>query len=133
MDNHRAETQARRKQTALCHHLSWAFCLSDTYTLAVVQGYSTFWFGKGHTGYKSFYHLPLQLGFDRFAGFLGGGERTTAPPLASDLDRCVAQSTAALASVVAPRAGPRELTLRPPCMPQPSRTSPPSAGRATAR
>ena len=56
--------------------MSWAFCLSDTYTLAVVQGYSTFWFGKGHTGYKSFYHLPLQLGFDRFAGFLGGGERT---------------------------------------------------------
>ena len=48
------------------------------HALAVVQGYSTFWFGKGHTGYKSFYHLPLQLGFDRFAGFLGGGEHTTA-------------------------------------------------------
>ena len=48
------------------------------HALAVVQGYSTFWFGKGHTGYKSFYHLPLQLGFDRFAGFLGGGVHTTA-------------------------------------------------------
>jgi arylsulfatase A-like enzyme len=28
----------------------------------------------GHTGYKSFNHLPLQLGFDRFAGFLGGAQ-----------------------------------------------------------
>ena len=33
-----------------------------------------FRFGKGHTGYKSFNHLPLQLGFDKFAGFLGGAQ-----------------------------------------------------------
>ena len=37
-------------------------------------GYQTAWFGKGHTGYKSFNHLPLQLGFDRFTGFLGGAQ-----------------------------------------------------------
>lgn len=37
-------------------------------------GYMAYWFGKGHTGYKSFNHLPLQLGFDRFAGFLGGAQ-----------------------------------------------------------
>jgi arylsulfatase A-like enzyme len=24
-------------------------------------GYQTYWFGKGHTGYKSFNHLPLQV------------------------------------------------------------------------
>jgi hypothetical protein len=30
--------------------------------------------GKGHTGYKSFYHLPLQLGFDEWTGFLGGAQ-----------------------------------------------------------
>jgi len=35
-------------------------------------GYKTYWFGKGHTGYLSFNHLPLQLGFDEFYGFLGG-------------------------------------------------------------
>jgi len=37
-------------------------------------GYATYWFGKGHTGYKSFHHLPLQLGFDAFTGFLGGAQ-----------------------------------------------------------
>lgn len=37
-------------------------------------GYLTYWFGKGHTGYKSYNHLPLQLGFDAFAGFLGGAQ-----------------------------------------------------------
>lgn len=37
-------------------------------------GYATYWFGKGHTGYKSFNHLPLQLGFDEFTGFLGGAQ-----------------------------------------------------------
>ena len=35
-------------------------------------GYKGYWVGKGHTGYKSYYHLPLQLGFDAFTGFLGG-------------------------------------------------------------
>jgi len=37
-------------------------------------GYANYWFGKGHTGYKSYNHLPLQLGFDAFTGFLGGAE-----------------------------------------------------------
>lgn len=37
-------------------------------------GYLTYWFGKGHTGYKSYNHLPLQLGFDQYVGFLGGAQ-----------------------------------------------------------
>ena len=37
-------------------------------------GYSTYWIGKGHTGYKSFHHLPTQLGFDEFVGFLDGAQ-----------------------------------------------------------
>eukprot|EP00041_Stephanoeca_diplocostata_P016927 m.336074 g.336074 ORF g.336074 m.336074 type:complete len:653 (-) comp20530_c0_seq11:146-2104(-) len=37
-------------------------------------GYKTYWFGKGHTGYLSVNHLPLQIGFDMFTGFLGGAE-----------------------------------------------------------
>jgi len=35
-------------------------------------GYRCFWYGKGHTGYLSTNHLPLQLGFDNFTGFLPG-------------------------------------------------------------
>ena len=43
-------------------------------------GYMAYWYGKGHTGYKSFNHLPLQLGFDAFTGFLGGaGDHFTVP------------------------------------------------------
>ena len=42
-------------------------------------GYKTYWFGKGHTGYKSFNHLPLQLGFDKFVGFLGGAQSHFGP------------------------------------------------------
>jgi hypothetical protein len=37
-------------------------------------GYMAYWYGKGHTGFKSYNHLPLQLGFDDFVGFLGGAE-----------------------------------------------------------
>ena len=37
-------------------------------------GYATHWYGKGHTGYKSWRHLPQQLGFDDFVGFLGGAQ-----------------------------------------------------------
>ena len=37
-------------------------------------GYKTHWYGKGHTGYKSWQHLPQQLGFDDFVGFLGGAQ-----------------------------------------------------------
>ncbi len=32
-------------------------------------GYRSFWWGKGHTGYKSWRHLPVNLGFS--AGFYG--------------------------------------------------------------
>jgi arylsulfatase A-like enzyme len=42
-------------------------------------GYATFWFGKGHTGYKSWNHLPQQLGFDSFVGFLTGAENHFGP------------------------------------------------------
>ena len=101
------------------------------HALAVVQGYSTFWFGKGHTGYKSFYHLPLQLGFDRFAGFLGGGEHTTAPPHHRSQATLIAASLRARLRLQAPLLPVAHLEPR--GMPQPSRTSPPSAGRATAR
>ena len=37
-------------------------------------GYRTYWYGKGHTGYKSQKQLPTHLGFDAFTGFLGGAE-----------------------------------------------------------
>lgn len=41
-------------------------------------GYTNYWFGKGHTGYKSTAHLPLALGFDDFTGFLSGAQSYTA-------------------------------------------------------
>lgn len=41
-------------------------------------GYSCFWYGKGHTGYKSMAHLPTSNGFDRFTGFLSGAQSYTA-------------------------------------------------------
>jgi hypothetical protein len=37
-------------------------------------GYRCYWFGKGHTGYMSMNHLPLQLGFVNFTGFLSGAQ-----------------------------------------------------------
>uniref|UniRef100_A0A7S3PJZ5 Sulfatase N-terminal domain-containing protein n=1 Tax=Aplanochytrium stocchinoi TaxID=215587 RepID=A0A7S3PJZ5_9STRA len=37
-------------------------------------GYSNYYIGKGHTGYKSIRHLPLNRGFDKFTGFLKGKE-----------------------------------------------------------
>ena len=40
-------------------------------------GYQSFWFGKGHTGYKSMAHLPTHNGFDRFVGFLSGSQSYT--------------------------------------------------------
>ena len=40
-------------------------------------GYQSFWFGKGHTGYKSVAHLPTHNGFDRFVGFLSGSQSYT--------------------------------------------------------
>jgi len=35
-------------------------------------GYTTAWYGKGHTGYQSMHQLPNGLGFDRHIGFLTG-------------------------------------------------------------
>jgi len=35
-------------------------------------GYQNYWVGKGHTGYKSWNHLPVNRGFDFHFGFLGG-------------------------------------------------------------
>ena len=31
-------------------------------------GYRNFWYGKGHTGYKSMRHLPVNRGFDNHTG-----------------------------------------------------------------
>ena len=35
-------------------------------------GYTSYWFGKGHTGYMSMAHLPTRQGFASFTGFLSG-------------------------------------------------------------
>eukprot|EP00039_Didymoeca_costata_P032539 m.38245 g.38245 ORF g.38245 m.38245 type:complete len:539 (+) comp9412_c0_seq2:2-1618(+) len=40
-------------------------------------GYECHWIGKGHTGYKSYHHLPTQRGFDSFTGFLAGSQSYT--------------------------------------------------------
>jgi arylsulfatase A-like enzyme len=37
-------------------------------------GYKNYWFGKGHTGYKSMAHLPTRNGFHHFMGFLSGSQ-----------------------------------------------------------
>jgi arylsulfatase B len=39
-------------------------------------GYSTHWVGKGHTGYRSTAHLPINNGFDTHIGLLGGAGAT---------------------------------------------------------
>ena len=41
------------------------------------QSYTSWWFGKGHTGYKSWHHMPTERGFDRFLGFLHGKQSYT--------------------------------------------------------
>jgi arylsulfatase A-like enzyme len=38
------------------------------------KGYANFWYGKGHTGYKSMKHLPVNRGFDHHMGFLTGAQ-----------------------------------------------------------
>ena len=40
-------------------------------------GYKSFWYGKGHTGYKSMQHLGANRGFDNVFGFLSGSESYT--------------------------------------------------------
>jgi len=43
-------------------------------------GYASYWFGKGHTGYKSVRHLPTgKLGFRNFTGYLGGAQSYYGP------------------------------------------------------
>ena len=37
-------------------------------------GYKSYWYGKGHTGYKSMAHLPTSRGFENFTGFLIGSQ-----------------------------------------------------------
>jgi len=41
-------------------------------------GYKNYWFGKGHTGYKSMAHLPINRGFDNHTGYLIGEQSYTA-------------------------------------------------------
>jgi len=43
-------------------------------------GYANYWFGKGHTGYKSWHHMPINNGFDQHFGFLGGSGSYTKEP-----------------------------------------------------
>eukprot|EP01059_Diplonema_ambulator_P003455 TRINITY_DN13137_c0_g1_i1.p1 TRINITY_DN13137_c0_g1~~TRINITY_DN13137_c0_g1_i1.p1 ORF type:complete len:545 (+),score=72.54 TRINITY_DN13137_c0_g1_i1:113-1636(+) len=40
-------------------------------------GYATAWYGKGHTGYKSTQHLPVNKGFDHYFGYLPGSQSYT--------------------------------------------------------
>ena len=42
-------------------------------------GYKSYWFGKGHTGYKSVHHLPTGMGFLNFTGYLGGAQSYYGP------------------------------------------------------
>lgn len=49
-------------------------------------GYQNYWYGKGHTGYKSMHHLPNHHGFDDHFGFLSGaGSYTTIPRWSNDI------------------------------------------------
>eukprot|EP00040_Diaphanoeca_grandis_P005387 m.32643 g.32643 ORF g.32643 m.32643 type:complete len:624 (-) comp16674_c0_seq1:218-2089(-) len=41
------------------------------------KGYKSYWYGKGHTGYKSMHHLPTARGFANFTGFLTGAQSYT--------------------------------------------------------
>lgn len=41
------------------------------------KGYKNYWIGKGHTGYKSMKHLPINRGFDNHTGFLIGSQSYT--------------------------------------------------------
>ncbi|KAK3280570.1 hypothetical protein CYMTET_11595 [Cymbomonas tetramitiformis] len=43
------------------------------------QGYRSYWYGKGHTGYKSMAHLPINRGFDDHIGYLTGMQSYTSP------------------------------------------------------
>ena len=60
-------------------------CNRDTYRRAEslvptrkASGYRNYWFGKGHTGYRSMAHLPAAHGFERSVLFLAGsGSYTT--------------------------------------------------------
>eukprot|EP01064_Diplonema_japonicum_P021135 TRINITY_DN30690_c0_g1_i1.p1 TRINITY_DN30690_c0_g1~~TRINITY_DN30690_c0_g1_i1.p1 ORF type:complete len:552 (+),score=70.92 TRINITY_DN30690_c0_g1_i1:59-1657(+) len=48
-------------------------------------GYTTAWYGKGHTGYKSTKHLAVNKGFDEFFGYLTGSQQYTSNDRWQDL------------------------------------------------
>ena len=43
-----------------------------------LAGYVSYWYGKGHTGYKSMAHLPTHRDFKHWTGFMGGAQSYTA-------------------------------------------------------
>ena len=76
------------------------------------NGYSTFWLGKNHNvpeedvssgGSKS--EWPLQKGFDRFYGFLGGETNNWYPDLVED-NRFIEQPTARRTVITCRRTSP---------------------------
>jgi hypothetical protein len=52
--------------------LGWATLQPSRHSI-----YTNYWFGKGHTGYKSMAHLPTRNGFHHFMGFLSGSQSYT--------------------------------------------------------
>ena len=42
-----------------------------------LRRYRSYWFGKGHTGYRSMAHLPVARGFSNHTGFLTGSQSYT--------------------------------------------------------
>ena len=54
--------------------LRWSI-LSQKLSLA---GYTSYWMGKGHTGYKSMKHMPTHRGFANWTGYMGGAQSYTA-------------------------------------------------------
>jgi arylsulfatase A-like enzyme len=43
-----------------------------------LAGYTSYWYGKGHTGYRSMAHLPTHRDFKHWTGFMGGAQSYTA-------------------------------------------------------
>ena len=42
-----------------------------------LANYTSYWFGKGHTGYQSMAHLPTHRSFEAWTGFLSGAQSYT--------------------------------------------------------
>ena len=47
-------------------------------------GYTSYWYGKGHTGYKSMGHMPTHRDFAHWTGYMGGAQSYTATARWSD-------------------------------------------------